>query len=293
MAVPVGAHTLSVEQMGLGDHAFAHYADDEVRWGVLGVFATLGLARNEKVVVMADPAVPHDEVVRQMFPDERPVQALERGQLRLTSMRELIGPHRRFTAGRQLGRLREETLRARDEGYAGLRSVIDMAWVEDLGMDIEGVMHRETHAQALFADRSYAEICTYDRRRFSAGTVEAMRVGHPVALLERPGDLGAFHFGHGVRMVGDADWSTRAPWSSALRTALEGAGAGRPLLLDLTAVPFLSVTCAADLLRQVRHADPESRVEVRCSTFHAGLLRRLGAPAVGGLRLVEGEGALG
>ncbi|MFI5985258.1 MEDS domain-containing protein [Streptomyces sp. NPDC051555] len=293
MAVPVGAHTLSVEQMGLGDHAFAHYADDEVRWGVLGVFAMLGLARNEKVVVMADPDVPHDEVVRQMFPDERPVQALERGQLRLTSMRELISPHRRFTAGQQLGRLREETLRARDEGYAGLRSVIDMAWVEDLGMDIEGVMHRETHAEALFTDRSYAEICTYDRRRFSAGTVEAMRVGHPVALLEHPGDLGAFHFGHGVRMVGDADWSTRAPWSSALRSALRGAGAGRPLLLDLTPVPFLSVTCAADLLRQVRDADPKVRVEVRCSTFHAGLLRRLGALAVAGLCLVEDEGALG
>ena len=32
------AHTLAVEQMRLGDHAFAHYADDNVRWQVPAVF---------------------------------------------------------------------------------------------------------------------------------------------------------------------------------------------------------------------------------------------------------------
>ena len=51
------AHTIAVEQMRLGDHAFAHYADDDVRWEVPAVFAYRGLARGEKVIVMMDPSV--------------------------------------------------------------------------------------------------------------------------------------------------------------------------------------------------------------------------------------------
>jgi hypothetical protein len=292
MAVPVGAHTLAVEQMRLGDHAFAHYADDELRWGVLGVFAQLGLARNERVVVMADPDVPHDEAFRRLFPYTGSEAALERGQLRFTSMRELIHPHRSFTAERQMGRLREETEHARADGYAGLRSVIDMAWVADLGMDIEGVIHRETHAEALFTDRRYAEICTYDRRRFAPETLEAMRVGHPVALLEHPGELGAFHFDHGLRMVGEADWSTREQWNAALETAFAGSSADRPLRIDLTPVSFLSVTCAAEVLRQVRRSLAGRQVEIHCSPFNAELLRRVGTAEADTpeLLLVEAEG---
>ena len=82
------------------------------------------------------------------------------------------------------------------EGYAGLRTVIDMAWVQDLDMDVEGAMRRETNAAGLFTSRRYAEICSYDRRSFAPDVVEEMRVSHPVALLEsgpanfRPGTPG-------------------------------------------------------------------------------------------------------
>ncbi|TLQ47815.1 MEDS domain-containing protein [Streptomyces marianii] len=292
MAVPVDARTLAVEQMRLGDHAFAHYADDEARWGVLGVFAQLGLARGEKVVVLADPAVSDDEVFQRLFPHAGSSEAArEHGQLEFTSMRELIHPQRHFTAERQMGRLREETEQALADGYAGLRSVIDMAWVQDLEMDIEGVMHRELHAEALFTDRRYAEICTYDRRRFAPETVEAMRLGHPVALLEQPGQLGASHSEQGLRLVGEADWSTREQWSAAFRAALAGSGCDEPLTVDLTPLTFLSVTCAAEVLRQVNRSGSRERLEVHCTPFHADLFRRLGARQIEALVLVESEGA--
>ncbi|MFD7614970.1 MEDS domain-containing protein [Streptomyces sp. NPDC059828] len=290
MAVPVDARTLAVEQMRLGDHAFAHYADDDMRWGVLGVFAQHGLSRNEKAIVMADPEVSHDEASQRLFPHGVPEAALDSGQLRFSSMRELIHPHRRFTAERQMGRLREETEQARADGYTGLRSIIDMAWVADLGMDIEGVMHRETHAETLFTDRLYAEICTYDRRRFAPETLEAMRVGHPVALLEHPGDLGAFQFDHGLRLVGEADWSTREQWNAALRSALAGLPGNQPLLLDLSPLSFLSVTCAADMLRRIKQDCSHGRVEIRCSPFNAALFRHIGVPSADILVLVEAEG---
>jgi hypothetical protein len=54
--VRADSYTLAVEQMQLGNHAFAHYADDDARWEVPAAFACQGLARGEKVIVMMDPA---------------------------------------------------------------------------------------------------------------------------------------------------------------------------------------------------------------------------------------------
>lgn len=281
MSVAVDARTMAVEEMGLGDHAFAHYADDDVRWEVLSVFTQLGLSSGHKVIVMADPAVMHPRVLDRLSTWSPTAEAAVRsGQLSITSMRALIHPDRRFTAQRQVGRLWEETRRARQEGYAGLRSVIDMAWVEDLHMDIEGVMHRETHADALFADRSYAEICTYDRRRFDPGVLEAMRTGHPVALLERPGDLAAYHSVNGLHLIGDADVATTALFEKALREALSDAARAGRLLLDLTRLCFLSVTCARALIDIVADARHCRRVDVQCSSFHARMLIGMGAGTV-------------
>ena len=68
-----------------------------------------------------------------------------------------------------MGRLRQETELACQEGFAGLRTVIDMAWVQDLGAHVEDVMRREKHADSLFGSRRYAEICTYDRPEYGYG----------------------------------------------------------------------------------------------------------------------------
>ncbi|MER6691258.1 MEDS domain-containing protein [Streptomyces minutiscleroticus] len=286
MPVAVDTRTRAVESMRLGDHAFAHYADDGVRWETLAAFTQLGLAHGDRVVVLADPAVPDTQVLERLAAWSPAAEEAEfRGQLQITSMHALIRPHRRFTAQHQIDRLWEETERARHEGYTGLRSFVDMAWVQDWGMDIEAVMYRETHADALFADRSYAEVCAYDRRRFEPDVLEAMRVGHPVALLERPGDLAAHHSINGLHLIGDADAATAAQFQAAVHDALAAAATADRLLLDLTRLCFLSMTCARALISLVADAQECRRVDVRCSPFHARLLRRTGAEALGNLAL--------
>jgi anti-anti-sigma regulatory factor len=155
-----------------------------------------------------------------------------------------------------------------------------MAWVHEWGLDVEGVMHRETHADALFARRHYAELCSYDRRRFAPEVIEAMRVGHPMALLECPGDLDAYHSINGLYLIGDADMATRHHFVAALRKALSDAsGVGR-VLLDLSRLAFLSAGCAAKLLHLVSQADRYERVDVHCSPFHAAVLRKLGSARI-------------
>jgi hypothetical protein len=272
--VRADAHTIAVERMRLGDHAFAHYADDDVRWEVPAVFAHRGLSRGEKVIVMMDPSCSDDDACERLAVFGGADDARARGQLVFSSMRELISPEKSFTARRQLDRLRQETELACQDGFAGLRAIIDMAWVSDLGTDLEDVMHREKHADSLFDSGRYAEICSYDRRRFDPGVVEEMRVSHPVALLERPGDLQAHHAPGELHLIGDADMATGDIFRAAVSVMFEAPPGGQALV-DLTRLCFLSAGCAGDLLRLIGKASTCDKVVVRCRTPQARILRQL------------------
>src|ERR1700722_13030266 len=272
--VRADAHTIAVERLRLGDHAFAHYADDAVRWEVPAVFAFRGLSRGEKVIVMMDPGCSADDACERLGAFGGGADdARDPGQPAFSSMRELISPEKSFTARRQLDRLRQETELARQEGFDGLRTVIDMAWVQDLGMDVEGVLHREKHADSLFESQQYAEICSYDRRKFDPEVVEDMRVSHPVALLERPGDLQAHHAPGELYLVGDADMATGDIFRAAVSVAFEAPG--RQALVDLTRLCFLSAGCAGDLLRAIGQCRGCEKVVIRCRSPQARILRRL------------------
>ncbi|UQA96732.1 MEDS domain-containing protein [Streptomyces halobius] len=282
-------HLIPVQRLEPGDHAFVSYGDDEVRWDVVTAFVRLGLARGEKVLVLPCPRVPGEEVLARIdFPSRSTALARERGQLVMSSMREVIEPDREFTVARQLARLRTETDRATAEGYTGLRAFIDMGWLAALGMDTGAVAHRETHADALFTGGSYTEVCAYDRRRFDRGLLGAMERAHPRALLERLGSLRAVRDAEdALRFIGEADTANRAAFTRSLEIALARTASARRLTVDLTGLHFLSVGCATSLLAQVSGAVAHERVEVRCDRGQARILRRLGAGAVPRLAPME------
>ncbi|TJZ44071.1 hypothetical protein FCH28_31180 [Streptomyces piniterrae] len=284
-----GDHLIPVQHLRPGDHAFVSYGDDEVRWEVVTAFVRLGLARGEKVLVLPCPGVPGEEVLARIdFPSHSTALARERGQLVLSSMREVIAPDAEFTAARQMARLRAETERATAEGYTGLRAFIDMGWVAALGADVGTMAHRETHADALFAGRPYTEICAYDRRRFDRETVAAMERAHPRALLERLGSLRAVRDAEdALRFIGEADAANRAAFTRSLEIALARTAPSRRLTVDLTRLHFLSVGCATALLAGVSGAVGHELVEVRCDRGQARMLRRLGAGAVPRLAATE------
>ncbi|MEV0372084.1 MEDS domain-containing protein [Streptomyces sp. NPDC050636] len=280
---------IPVQHLRPGDHAFVSYGNDEVRWEVVTAFVRLGLARGEKVLVLPCPGVPEEEVLARIdFPSRSTALARERGQLVMSSMREVIRPDAEFTATRQIGRLRTETDRATAEGYTGLRAFIDMGWVRALGADVGAMAHREIHADALFTGRPYTEICAYDRRRFDRALVSAMERAHPRALLERLGSLRSVRDADdALRFIGEADAANQAAFSRSLEIALARTAPARQLTVDLTRLHFLSVGCATSLLALVSGAVGHERVEVRCDRGQARMLRRLGAEAVPRLTATE------
>lgn len=122
--------------------------------------------------------------------------------------------------------------------------------------------------------------------------VEQMRVSHPAALLERPGELQAWHSGGypggEVHLVGEGDLLTRPRFRAAIQAAVASAAAG-PVLVDLSRLCFLSAGCAGDLLRLIARADGHEGVVVRCSSLHARTPRQLGAARIGRLLVDEAE----
>jgi anti-anti-sigma regulatory factor len=158
-----------------------------------------------------------------------------------------------------------------------------MRWTHDLHLDPEPMMAWETSAHELFASGECTAVCSYDRRAFAPEVVEAMRIAHPVALLERTGELRSYRSERGCHLIGDADIATCPSFRVAISAALDAAAAGS-VLLDLSRLCFLSAGCAADLLRLVGTAGCH-RVVVRCSAVQARTLRQLGADSIPALVL--------
>lgn len=272
--------TIPVQHLRAGDHAFVSYADDDAGRDVVSAFAWAGLVKREKVMVFAAPQLDEDVVWGRLdAPGVLLESAREQGQLVLSSMRALIHPHGAFTPDRQWERITEETDKALAEGYSGLRTYIDMHWVGDLGADVEVMMHRESHAQHLFTDRPYTEICAYDGRWFNSRVLSAMHEAHPCRLLPRLGDLHVEQADGVVQLTGEADIATREQFIGAVREGLRRSGNSRTLTVDLSGLVFLGVACAVDLLRLVRE-HPHGQVRVHCPPTPARLLRRAGADQV-------------
>lgn len=281
-----GGHLMPVHHMRPGDHAFVSYGDGESRAQIMAAFAGLGVARGEKVTVFADPELDEDEV-RASVHTRGPsmARALDRGQLEFTTMRALISPHREFSAARQQTRLAEETERAVRQGYTGYRAFIDMAWVRDLGADIAVVIHRETHADHLFTDRPYSEICAYDRRWFAGDVLRHLAQAHPYRLFDRLGVLSITASEDTLLVIGEADLSGRAHFAGGVRAALARTGRTARLTIDLSRLHFLSLGCAADLLALTAVGAPQ--VSVECTPSIARTLRQLGSDALPKLALIE------
>lgn len=306
-----GDRYIPVQRIRPGDHAFTAYDGERDQWSVLGAFVRQGLIEGEKVLVFMAPEVTDEQLLTRL--DARTpalVQAWERGQLTLSSMRALIRPDRGFTAERQWQRLIEEADLAVREGYPAMRAYIDMAWVADLGTDVDDVIRRECSAQHLFENRPYSEVCAYDERWFSGEVLERMLRAHPRTLLDTVGSLRSVPSGPAepasLRLIGEADISTGDEFCHALHTALKDAvrregrasrdaldardergspdGPGTAALtVDLTGLHFLGVGCAADLLRLTSEA--RVGVAVSCTPFQARTLRRLGSDSISALTL--------
>ncbi|UNO40488.1 MEDS domain-containing protein [Streptomyces sp. MST-110588] len=91
---------------------------------------------------------------------------------------------------------------------------------------------------------------------------------------------------YGLKLIGDADLSTREQFNVILR-GIAASGARR-IVLDLTELSFLDVYCARALLRLAAYMEPSRHVDIRCGGIHAHTFLLMGALDIPQLT-VEGE----
>jgi hypothetical protein len=270
--------TIPVQHMRLGDHAFVSYSDDEAVRDIMTAYAWNAVVRRERLLIFSAPGREMGAAwARLTAPGGLLADARAGGQVQLTSMRALIRPHPDFTAERQWSRIREETRRALQLGYTGLRAFIDMHWVHSLGADVDTVMHRESHAEHLFTRHPYQEICAYDTRAFDPQVLTAMREAHPRNLLS---ELGALRcsFGEGtLRMAGDAGIANQDAFRDALTEALRQSAKSGQLSVDLTRLIFLNASCGTVLLHAAEAFPDHKLIEIRCGGAQFRMLQQLGS----------------
>ncbi|MGW0843151.1 MEDS domain-containing protein [Streptomyces sp. NPDC002787] len=294
--------TVPVERLRLGDHACMGPGDIEGAgdspWKVFTAYTRTSLARGEKILLVTDPDdLTDDEVVALLDGGSGQVVAARAGgQLSLKRNTEIYVPDGRFQEERTMDAYASEVVRARDEGWAGLRIAADMSWAPRVNLDHDRLVDYEASVAPLFTDPLFTAICWYDRQRFDDDLTARVDRVHPLRVMERLDSLEATETPDGGRIAGTAELSTRTAFVEALREALERRDDSGPshLVLDLRDLCFMEAHCAWQLISLAASLPSGSEVTVRCGELLGLVLDQLGAGEVPQLVVsVEAEGEEG
>jgi anti-anti-sigma factor len=142
--------------------------------------------------------------------------------------------------GRMFAMFREESTRARSEGYDGLRVVADMDWLLPAWPSPAAVVGFELLLDRVVAELGATVLCAYRRGSFDERAIEGALCVHPRCSgpAEDPpfrlvaGDDGAWE------LSGEVDAMTLEPLATALGAA---AAAGEPCVVDVAGLEFVDV----------------------------------------------------
>jgi hypothetical protein len=280
--------TVGVDRLNPGDHAFLAFRDDAEHWDILSVFVQQGFARDEKVLLLADPDDQPDSVAARVAGGAAAARrAVQTGQF-------VVSNAPRFTRGRfDAERLVEGVRRRIDtsiaDGFSGLRSASEMSLALtpvdrlDQAVEYETALH-----DAFFAgqpDRRYTALCYWDDRLFG-GTpaMAAAHAVHPVTVLPRIGALHVALTADGITVTGDSDLANRGEFDAALGKL--GSMQRATLVLDIGDLSFLDAYSAGAVLRLAAGLAGSRQLEVRCRNVHRRMLHLLGGRPLRRLSIV-------
>ncbi|POX43191.1 hypothetical protein C3486_01155 [Streptomyces sp. Ru73] len=273
------ARAVSVTSMTSGDHACLEYDDDASRWEIRAAYTAIGLCQGEQVMLFTDPATRPGAAVEQLrahgLQDE---DALVDGRLIVLDEVPGFDAAAGFTPGARVRLWMELTMRARLQGYSGVRIMGDMGWAAAPGFDHDLLVEYECGLSALFADIGFTAVCEYDRRMFGDGLLRRIHGAHPKKVLPRLDALDVARRGPELRIAGEADLNTREEFAAALVDALHATD--RPAVLDLTELCFMDAHSATTVVRLASHLPGDRSLEVRCRPAQGRLIRLCGASEV-------------
>ncbi|MBC7220806.1 MEDS domain-containing protein [Candidatus Bipolaricaulota bacterium] len=166
-----------------GDHLCLIYRTEDEHRAVLTGYIGGGLERGERVLYIADARTARQirGSLRDAGIDARGAE--KRGQLVFLTGDGACTRDGVFDPHRMIALLREETQRALDDGFTGLRVVGEMAWVLRGLPGSERLIEYEALLNEFFPGSACTGLCPYDARRFSPEILLDVLRTHPIAII--------------------------------------------------------------------------------------------------------------
>jgi len=184
-AVPLArAVKLAGSELKCSCHACAFFNSDDEEQQILGPFARDGLAENDRVVQILDERRREDRVRRLKAEGIDVEDGALKGQLVLRPWENAyLQGGAGFSQDAMLQLIQEVLKEGRGSGYAMTRLWANMEWaLEDLP-GVEEIVEYETRLNHILPKYDDVVVCTYDLRRFSAGTVMDILRTHPQVIV--------------------------------------------------------------------------------------------------------------
>jgi len=197
---------LDVRDLHPGDHVCCIYETEEQHRELLTPFLSDGLARNERVVYLADAHAP-EQVLGYLYDAGVDAEAaLAEDRLVILAANETYRPDGGFDPRRMIEVLTRESEAAVTRGFSALRATGEMTWSLRPGEGSERLLEYESLLNEFFPDHPCLAICQYDRRRFDATLLLDVIRTHPLVAIgatvcDNPGFVPPEEFARG----GDAD----------------------------------------------------------------------------------------
>jgi anti-anti-sigma regulatory factor len=270
-----------------GDHVCWLVDDQGIRADGTAAYVRAGLTKHHKVMYCGDDP---DEVIAGL--EARGVHtgaALSSGQLRVSTAEATYLAGGYFDAEATIDDWRQQSARARTEGYRGLRALGDMSWASRSVPGADRLPWYEAQVNRIFADGFAMGICLYDRRLFPPAALQHFTASHPGLISPETGEGQAplLHVRRtvdppGLRLLGEADLSNRRALSAVIEHLLDDADTtGRPLTIDVSELRFADGETARILVRAASRS--RGLRMVGCSRSMTRLLAFHGADTIPGL----------
>lgn len=219
LTVPVGR--------GWHDHACWFHAGRDEWCQVLVPFVGEGLARNEKILYLADRD--EDDLIDDLKALPERDELLRTGQVAVVSMESPRGGTGGPSLADQLALIEHAVDEAKAAGYSGLRIAAESAPPIQSRADAERFVNAELAADKMIARLPLSVLCGYDGRFVDHRAAAALAFVHPVRQHDT--------FGVGTGLYADPDetdtWRVHGELDLASRDVFEIALAAVPVHGDL------------------------------------------------------------
>jgi hypothetical protein len=164
-------------------HQCTLYQSEEQRGTSLRASLVQALRQHEKLVLIADPINGKANFVHleRLGIDLQPCVA--KGQLRVLTVHQTFLRQGVFDPRCMISWLRNETRRARSEGYRALRVAAEMTWVLLAPTGSERLLHYERELNEVLSGGDCQVLCQYDGRRFSPAALRQVLAVHPTVIV--------------------------------------------------------------------------------------------------------------